>query len=90
MKSIPKKIAPCPWCKVYPVLDNTTSFCNFSDKDNELGALQLRATQVIECNNVQCPVRPRISRIETYDALELWNTSLQPKAIARRKPKRES
>jgi len=70
------ELKPCPFCGAKPNFKIDTSHCNYNDKGEGgtiFSPLKHRRTETIECKNVHCKARPRIARIEVFDAATLWN-----------------
>lgn len=70
-------LLPCPWCNSPAVYRET--WCRSTHTDDprftgQKGLLEsLRRMEIIECSNVDCPVLPRVVRIESGDAVTRWN-----------------
>ena len=69
------KITSCPFCGVAPDYAETVFCSNWNHVTDETGELKNRKAERIDCNNVRgCRVRPKLLRVETGDAIEVWNT----------------
>lgn len=69
----------CPFCGTPVRLKHTVSYSNWNHKGEGgtyFDPITARPTEEIRCPNVHCAVRPWVSRIETGDAVQLWNTRL--------------
>ena len=67
------KLEPCPWCKELPRYRQQTRWCNYDDDGmSYINIIELPAEH-IECSNVKCQVRPNLTRINTNDAIKVWN-----------------
>lgn len=70
-------LSPCPFCGSPAVYRQT--WCRSTHTDDPRFAGQknllesLRRMEIIECSNVECPVLPRLVRIESGDAATRWN-----------------
>ena len=62
----------CPWCGSDPSYKVVTWNCNY-DSNGNMGDLKDRRTEIIECSNLKCEVRPKLVRVETGDAEEIWD-----------------
>lgn len=71
------ELASCPWCSEKPHYYEGHLLTNMSHKfGTQYGVENVRdrETQSIECRNLQCPIRPRLMRIESGDAVTIWNS----------------
>lgn len=72
----PQPLRECPFCSGVPNYSVVYSHCNYNHK-GEGGEMKPRRTETITCNNVKkCIVRPRLTRIESGDACEIWNSKI--------------
>jgi len=67
------KLEPCPWCKELPRYSQQTLLCNYDHAGNHYDDIREIPAERIECSNVKCKVRPDLTRINTNDAVEIWN-----------------
>ena len=67
------KIEPCPWCKESPRCSQQTLLCNYDHAGNHYEDIREIPAERIECSNVMCKVRPSLTRINTNDAIKVWN-----------------
>jgi hypothetical protein len=67
------KIKHCPWCKQIPIYKKLIFEANYDHAGNKYQYLKRIPTEIIECNNTDCFVRPRLIRMNTNDALKIWN-----------------
>lgn len=80
------ELKPCPWCKQTPVFIKSTSCQSYDDTGKYYSGCVNLPHEVVQCNNVHCACRPRICRVNTSDAITLWNM-LGTDEIALRKTK---
>jgi hypothetical protein len=68
------KIKPCPFCGGKVNLREHTVCQTFDSAGMSWDTLQNLPEQTIECNNIGvCAIRPRLSRVNTGDAIDIWN-----------------
>jgi len=67
------KLELCPWCKGLPRYSQQTLLCNYDLAGNYYDDITELPAEIIECVNVKCKVRPNLTRINTNDAVEVWN-----------------
>lgn len=66
-------IKTCPWCNSKPKYKVYKWDCNYNHIDGIQEEMKFRETEIIECSNTNCKVRPKIIRVESGDAEEIWN-----------------
>ena len=67
------KLEPCPWCKESPRYRQQTRWYNYDDAGMSYVNIIELSAEIIECPNVKCKIRPALTRINTNDAIEVWN-----------------
>jgi hypothetical protein len=68
------KIKPCPFCGGKVSFREHTVSQNFDSTGASWDTIQELPEQTIECNNTNiCNIRPRLSRVNTGDAITIWN-----------------
>ena len=67
-------IKPCPWCKKPVRHIKYFEICNFDHTGKMYEITKELPAERIECSNVHCYVRPNLIRINTGDAIKIWNT----------------
>jgi len=63
----------CPWCKQLPSHKKLKCCQDFDDAGNSYPKLTILPSEIIECANPLCKVRPRLERVNTNDAVSIWN-----------------
>jgi hypothetical protein len=63
----------CPFCGSPAVYRETFMRLTRNDLTDLDLPLALRRTEIIECSNQKCAVLPRLVRVESEDAAQLWN-----------------
>jgi hypothetical protein len=63
----------CPWCKNIPTYKKYNAWWNYDHTGKSYDNIISLPTESIECVNVHCKVRPNITRINTNDAIDIWN-----------------
>ena len=72
----PKKVSlvPCPWCGEKPCYRIVTSQQNYDHAGNYYPEVKELPTEIISCMNVaECKVRPELIRVNSGDAVQIWN-----------------
>ena len=67
------KLEACPWCNEPPRYRRQTLLCNYDHAGNHYEDIREIPAEIIECSNVKCKVRPHLTRINTDDAIKVWN-----------------
>jgi hypothetical protein len=67
-------IKSCPWCKEPVRYTKYFELCDFDHNGRLYDDIQELPAERIECSNVHCPIRPNLTRINTNDAIKIWNT----------------
>jgi hypothetical protein len=72
------ELLPCPWCGNTPDYKTLMHCQSWNDCGITRGAHTDREAEVIECVNTKCPVRPKLTRVQSDDAVQIWNTRVPP------------
>jgi len=67
------KLKSCPWCKEPPRYKQQTRWLDFDDNGTSYRKITELPVEIIECSNVKCKIRSSLTRVNTNDAIEVWN-----------------
>ncbi len=68
------KLKPCPFCGAKPDLRKLQALQNYDDNGNLWPGMRTLPEDIIGCINISgCDVRPRLMRVNTKDAVKIWN-----------------
>ena len=70
-----EKLELCPFCGSEAKYWKYIVYTNFDHTERSpYKDIDAHAAETVECSNMGCPVRPKVERIGTDDAIDIWNT----------------